>query len=461
MHSSLSQVALALAGAWLLSGCHARWFPLATPPTYYFRTQSTDAELDQPIEGVVTDDGASYADGFKYALPAPGSLQLTARPASAAVQLDIDVFADGNVPIATTKDQADKKLTVQDLQQGDLYVVVHEGWKEAQDTRFKLLAIYNPADPDGANGAYKTQAGARDLPADKGLVSDTVDYSAMRRTNFWKITLPGDGGLAVKFSKEDDASHLTAEFVSPSGAPQKIDPVVGLKNDDLQAGDYYVKVSADAAGDSGKYTLATTFKSGDACKNGGPACTVDGAEELKLPSDSKTGEVDFSEAKEAHYYKLSVKEKGKLSLNFKVLHPARGSGVSAYLMQSPGDDGEKIAGRPFLKPLDVGDYYLRVTAPAAGDGGKYGLEAIFQPDNFIGAEVVEIGHTPCMLTVSAGTNQNVHAGAAATVVGANNVALDTAVVDEAFPNLSTVRPTSQRTCGALPASGAKVEIAGQ
>jgi len=353
MSSHFSRAALVLAAASLVTGCHARWFPLATPPSIHFRDTASDAVLNKTADGTLSDDGAGYGAAFKYTIPAPGSLILIAKPSLGSVQLDINVFTDGNVPFATTKDQADKKLTVQDLQAGDLYVVVTESWKDAVNLRFKLNTIFKPTDPDGANGAYKSQAGARDLPADKGLVSDTVDYSNMRRTNFWKVTLDGGGGLAIKFTK-DDSAHLTAEFEPPSGAPEKIDPAVGLKKEDLPPGDYYVKVTADDAGDAGKYTLATTFKTGDTCKNGGPACTLDGAEDLKLPSDSKTGEVDFSKAKMAHYYKLTLKEKGKILLNYKVTQPARGSKAVAYLMKSPDDDGERITGsfQRVLHPRD-------------------------------------------------------------------------------------------------------------
>jgi len=101
-----------------------------------------------------------------------------------------------------------------------------------------------------------------------------------------------------------------------------------------------------------------------------------------------------------------------------------------------------------------------VIAPDAGDFGKYSLASIFQPDNFIGGDVVEVGK-PCMLTVNAGTNQNVRAGASVTIVGTNNVPVDSGVVDQAFPNLSKVRPFNARTCNALPSSGAKVQIAAQ
>jgi hypothetical protein len=460
MSSLLSRAALLLAGASVLTGCHARWFPLATAPTYYFRTQSQDGTLNKVMEGTLTDNDAEYASGTKYAIPAPGSLLITAKPANPAAQLEINVFSDGSVPIATTSGNADKKLTVQDVVPGDIYVVVSESWKEAIKSKYKMTTIYKPANPDGANGVYKTQAGARELSPDKGNVSDTVDYSAMRRTNFWRITLTGDGGLIVKFSHEE-GTHLSAEFISPSGAPEKIDPAVGIKKDELPSGDYYVKVTADDAGDAGKYTLTTTFKAGDVCKNGGPACTVDGAEDLKLPSDSKTGEVDFTKAKQAHYYKFTLKEKGKMSLNFKILQPPRGSKVVAYLLKSPDDDGEKISGSGFLRTLEPGEYYVRIIAPDAGDFAKYAMASIFAPDNFIGADVVEIGKNPCMLTVNAGTNQNVRQNATVTIVGGNAVAVDTGVIDQAFPNLSKVRPFNARTCNSLPPSGTKVQIAGQ
>ena len=111
---------------------------------------------------------------------------------------------------------------------------------------------------------------------------------------------------------------------------------MGIKKDELPSGDYFVKVTADDAGDAGKYTLATTFKAGDTCKNGGPACTADGAEEIKVPSDSKTGEVDFTKSKQFHFYKITLKEKGKLSINYKVLQPPRGSKVARLSNEAAG-----------------------------------------------------------------------------------------------------------------------------
>ena len=63
----------------------------------------------------------------------------------------------------------------------------------------------------------------------------------------------------------------------------------------------------------------------------------------------------------------------------------------------------------------------------------------------------------CMLTVSAGSNHGVRAGAACTIVaGANTSPIDSCVVDQAFPNLSKVRPTGN--CSRIPLQNVKVQI---
>ena len=460
---SVRALLLALASFSALTGCHARWNPIfGKPPGYHFRVKSADAVLGKTAEGTLTDEDDGYAYGFKYVIPAPGSLTITAKPANAAAQLDINVYTDGSEPVATTAGNSDKKLTVQDVQPGDLFVVVKTSWTNPDTirTKFKSMVLFKPTDPDGANGPYKSQAGARELPADKGLLGDIVDYSAMRRTNYWKISLQGSGDLTVKFQKDEQAGKISAEWIPQSGAPEKIDPVVGLNKKELDPGDYFVKVTADDAGEAGKYTLATTFKGGDTCKNGGQTCFIDGAEDLKLPTDTKTADVDFTKGKQFHFYKFTLKEKGKMTLSFKIQTPPRGSKVTCYLMKKQDDDGEKIGGSGSVtKVLDPGDYWLRVVAPDQGDFGKYALATIFQPDNFIAADVVEKGVNPCMLTVSAGTNQGVRSGVAATIVGPGNVPIDTGVVDQAFQNLSKVRPFG--SCSKIPANGAKVQIQAQ
>jgi hypothetical protein len=288
-------------------------------------------------------------------------------------------------------------------------------------------------------------------------VEDSVDYSAQRRTCWWKVPLTAEGALSIKF--DNNGNNLSAEFVPQQGAPEKIDPVAGFTKNDLPAGDYFVKVYANDAGDAGRYRLATNFKMGDTCKNGGPACSLEGAEELKLPSDSKTADVDYSKSKQFHFYKASFKEKGKLTITFKVLQPQRGSKVAAYFMRSPDEEGDKITGAAVTKEIDSpGDVYIRVQAPETGDYGKYAISTIFQPANFIPADVVEIGRSPCLLTVSAGTNQGVRAGLGCTVVNASGQAIDSCVVDQTFPNLSKVKPASSR-CNVAPNS--KVQITSQ
>jgi len=133
--------------------------------------------------------------------------------------------------------------------------------------------------------------------------------------------------------------------------------------------------------------------------------------------------------------------------------------VAAYFMKNPDDEGDRISGTSVTKEIDQpGEFYIRVQAPESGDYAKYAIATIFQPSNFIPADVVEIGRSPCLLTVSAGTNQGVRAGFGCTVVNASGQAIDSCVVDQTFPNLSKVKPASAR-CNVAP--NAKVQITAQ
>jgi hypothetical protein len=446
-----------LCAAVLAAGC-VRLNPIYGGPTYHFRELSRDGQLNKVNDGNLDPQGSdAFAQGFRFDLTAPGALLVTAKPSNPQAQLDIDVFGDGNVPLGTTKGQADKKLTVQDLQPGTYYIVVYESWKDGQQSHFKMTPIFKPVDPDAAQQACKTQATARDLPADKGQIEDGVDYSNMRRTCWWRVTLESEGGLNIKFN--NNGNNINADFVPAQGAPEKIDPAAGLNKPDLPAGDYFVKVYANDAGDAGRYTLATTFKQGDTCKNE-PHCSPETAEDLKLPQDNKPADVDLAKGKQFHFYKASFKEKGKLTIVFKILQPPRGSKVAAYFMKAADDtEGEKISGSSVTKDIETpGDYFIRVQAAEQGDFAKYSLQTLWSPANFIPADVVEIGHNPCMLTVSAGSNQGVRANVGCTIVNPAGQPVDSCVVDQVFPNLSKVKPANPR-CSVQPSS--KVQISGQ
>ncbi|HZX97470.1 MAG TPA: hypothetical protein VFE90_23340 [Myxococcales bacterium] len=437
-----------------LAGC--RSIPFYGGPKFEYQKESQEGVLGKKQDATLTDEGNHHTAGFRYELAAPGALIASARPVNPQAQITVAIYAEGSGDVPIAKGDPGKKAEANELQPGVYYVTVSEPWKDAVRTRVELRAIFKPQDPDAAQQACKTQATARELNPDKGQAEDGVDYSAQRRTCWWKVPLAAEGALSVKF--DNNGNNLTAEFVPAQGAPEKIDPVAGLSKADLPAGDYFVKVYANDAGDAGRYRLATSFKIGDTCKNGGPACSLEGAEELKLPSDSKTADVDYSKSKQFHFYKASLKEKGKLTINFKVLQPQRGSKVAAYFMKTPDDEGDRIAGSSTKDIESPGDFFIRVQAPDTGDYGKYAISTIFQPSNFIPADVVEIGRSPCLLTVSAGTNQGVRAGLGCTVVNASGQALDSCVVDQTFPNLSKVKPASAR-CNVAPNS--KVQINSQ
>jgi hypothetical protein len=443
--------ALALAA---LCGCHSRVPVIGSAPTYQFRELSHDGVLGKKMDVQLSDEGEFYAGGLRYEVPANGALIATAKPVNAAVPITISLFTEGGGMEPSARAEPGKKLEATDLAPGTYWVVVAQPWKEAVKTRVAVTTVFKPQDPELANGPYKAQAGARELPA-TGAVSDTVDYSAMRRTQFWKVSITS-GGLNLKFNP--GTSNLTAEFIG-QGGPEKIDPAIGLKKDKLVGGDYFVKVYANDAGDAGKYELSSAFAQGDLCENGGPACDIAGAEELKLPQDSKTSDVDFNKAKAHHFYKATLKEKGRLTIVFKVLQPARGSKVQAVFKKSQDDEGDRLLGTSITKDVDTpGDYFIQVTAPEAGEKAKYALQTIWQPANFISADLLEKATAGgCMLTVSAGTNHGVRAGAACTIAaGANASPIDSCVVDQAFPNLSKVRPTGN--CSRIPLQNVKVQI---
>ena len=449
------RAALPLA-AFAIAACHVRAIPFSTPPGFSVSKESADGTLGKKQDVTLSDEDNHYIAAFRYELPAPGGLIASAKPVNPQAQISVAIFSEGsgNEPIA--KGEPGKKAEANDLQAGTYFVAVMEPWKDVIRTRVEVRTVYKPDDPDAAQQACKTQGTARELKAD-GAVEDSVDYSAQKRTCWWKVPLTAEGALAMKFDSR--GANLSAEFVPPQGAPEKIDPVAGLAKNDLTAGDYFIKVYANDAGDAGRYRLATSFKQGDTCKNGGPACSLEGAEELKLPSDSKTADVDYAKSKQFHFYKASFKERGKLTITFKVLQPQRGSKVAAYFMKNPDDEGDRISGTSVTKDIEQpGEFYIRVQAPESGDYAKYAISTIFQPSNFIAADVVEIGRSPCLLTVSAGTNQGVRSGFGCTVVSASGQPMDSCVVDQTFPNLSKVKPANSR-CNVAP--NAKVQINAQ
>jgi len=441
----------------LLLGVGCKSIPIGDwAPKFDVRRQAKDAEFGKRMRGNV-DGKDAWAYSFRYKVPSKGSLMLNIKPSNPQQQLDIDVYKDGDKPIASTEKAPDKKLTVQDVEEGDYYVRVWEEWKKGEESAFELTTVYKPADPDEAGEAYKTQANARDLAFDKNT-EDTVDYSARKRTHWWKVSLPGQGGLQVKFENKDkDKAKINAFLVNESmGAPIPIDPVVGFKKDDLPAGDYFVKVEANDAGDVGRYDLKATFKQGDVCKNGGDNCSFSGATELKMPADNKKGEVDYTKGKAYQFFKLTFKDKGKINVTFKL--DGKGSKAVAYLMKKEDDEPEQFKGTVTKDVTEPGDLYIKVAANEPGEAGKFVVQTVFQTANAITVDIAEVATKDgCSLTVGpgAGTNQGVKDGYACTIQGSQGNMIDQCQVDRAYSNMAKVRPMG--SCSKIP-KNAKVII---
>ncbi len=450
------RAAVGLLSVVLLGSACVRPNPLYSGPDFNFRGQAKEWELGKKYKGSLDPKGSdAWAQSVRYTLPAKGSLLLTVKASNGSATLNIDIYSSGKTPIASTEKASDKKLAVPDLEPDTYYVRVFEDWKSGEETSFDLLAVYKPADPDEDNKEYKSQAGARELPFDKPT-TDTVDYSARKRTHWWKITLAGQGGLNIKFENKDKdkGAHIDAYLVDPNqGAPIAIDPTVGWKKDDLAAGDYFVKVEAKDAGDAGQYELKASYKQGDVCKNGGDPCTFSGAEELKLPADNKKSDVDYTKGKAFHFYVIHLKDKGKLTLDFK--SETKGSKVVAQILKKEDDEPEVFKGSVTKDVADAGDLFIKVAANEPGDAGKYVLKSVFVPVNVAAYEVLEIG-TPCYLTVQGGSNQGVKTGAACSVINSSGAVIDSCMIDQIYPNLSKIRPMG--SCSKIPKQGSKVQI---
>jgi hypothetical protein len=444
----------------LSSGC--RHVPVGDwTPDYNYRAQAKPWDLGKHFKGSLDPQGSdAWAQAVKYTLPAKGSLILTVKPSNAECTLDMDVYSDGKVPIMSTQKQADKKLTTDVLDPGDYIIKVYEDWKKGQETSFDLYTIFKPADPDAGN-KFGTQATARDLAFEK-QASDAVDYSGSHKTHWWHVTVPGQGGLQIKWENQDTDKnmHAKAFFIDPNGgAPVEIDPTAGWHKDDMAAGDYFVKIEAGDAGDVVHYNLKASFKQGDVCKNGGDTCTFSGAEEFKLPADNKKGEVDNSKGKAFHFYVLHLKDKGKLTIEY--ASETKGSKIVAGLMKKEDDEPQPLKSKlPFT--IDVGDpfdLFIKVAANEEGDTGKYSIKTTFVPVNVTFFDIIEIGcggGGSSYLTVQGGSNQGVRSGATCTIVNAQSAPLDQCVIDQVYPNLSKVRPMG--SCNKIPKQGAKVGI---
>ena len=414
----------------------------ATP---FRRENAQSADFGKKIEAEIDPAAGRWHDGRRVEVPADGSVIVKLKQTNPGAVLAVRVFGEGNVPIA--QGDATKPVRADDLHQGSFWIVVSA--TTAQPTHITESIVFKPADPDAAQSAEKTQAGAKEVTdVDGSKLAGTVDYSAMKRTQFWKLIGIAGGSLQIHFNN-GAPKGVTAEVMPPGAAAEPIDPVAGWKKDNAPAGDYFVHVFAIDAGDAAQYELAVKYDQGDPCANGGDSCHAESADDLKAPSDTKTGEVDYNKAKAYHWYKLTAAQKGRVTFSFKA--QAKGSKVRAEVMPSvDADDGDRVVGS-MSKDVEQGAaVLLRVSAPNRGDASKYTLTEVFQAANFINGKVVE-NDKHCGLTVQAGSNQGVRAGVGCTVVNSSGQPLGTAVVDQAFPNMSKVRMLGQCSMGGVEA----------
>ncbi len=425
------------------------WMSACASQSINLRASAVPTALGRFLSGEIDPDHDRWTECRRVEVPDEGALIVNLRQSNPQAQLELRVYGDGTVPL-TTGDSA-KGARVDDVHHGSYWVAVIG--KNSEATRFEESIVYKPADPEKGGGPERTQAGAREVAElDGARLAGTVDYSAMKRTQWWKLRRVAGGALSLRFAKDAPAG-VTAEVFMPGVASEKVDPLAGWKRDVSPPGDYYVRVTANEAGDRGDYTLSVTYSLGDLCANGGEACRGEAPEELKVPSDNRTSEVDASKGNAFHWYKLQAPQKGKVLIAFRVLGKA--GKLRAEVMSGPdAEEGERIAGTLTRDIGASGVLFVRISAPLKGAGGKYAIAETFQPATVIAAKIVEDDRR-CQLSVGAGSVQGVHAGMAATIVSISGTILGQAVVDESFSQLSKVRMLGN--CTAVGKDAAQIE----
>src|SRR5256885_5276943 len=218
-------------------------------PSYDFRKSAVLAEPGKKLDGALPNADSENHFAYRIDLSAKGALVVSATPGNRAAKLGVEIYGAASDPVA--RGEAGKGVETRQLPPGSYWAVVSQPWKDSVETTFSFLALFKPADPDELTGPFKARSGARDLPAEDGHASDRVDYSGMKRTNWWRIETPIEGTLKIAF--ESQGRQVVAEIEDTGGRPEAIDPAAGYERKDLPAGENYVRAYAKGPGDAGAY----------------------------------------------------------------------------------------------------------------------------------------------------------------------------------------------------------------
>src|SRR5690242_15223660 len=162
-----------------LCGCHERAAAFSAPAADSLAQSASEGSFGRKQVATLSEANHGMA-AFRYELPAPGALIATAQGRGVTVA----VFAEGrSEPLA--RGEAGTKLEATDLPPGTYYVAVSSN--DAPRSRVELRTLYRPDDPDGAQKPCGTQGTARPLAPGHAQVDGAVDYSAQRRTCWWKL----------------------------------------------------------------------------------------------------------------------------------------------------------------------------------------------------------------------------------------------------------------------------------
>lgn len=430
----------------------------ACAPTFEYRRYARPATFGDESTADINMAKPNLAGASrKVTLKGEGKLTVEVKATNGKARFNVLVYPEAS---ATAVAEGEPPLEADGVVPGNYFIYVQPAASNLT-TRLKINVKFDPSNPDQNSGADGNPETPNKLEPGK-TSRGTVNYFELDRTDYFSLDSKDGGNLHFEFKPAEQKGKVAAHVQPPRGDWAPIDPRQGLDLPDAIPGAYLVRVQADEGG-SASYTLSTAATAGDPDKNSGGDEIQEGATMLNFrpgtpPSLVATAkdEVDFAKGDSTDWFTFTPPEKGKCGAVLKAKNPA-GKVRAEFVGREGQSFGERIRSNP---GFDCGKApaWIKVSAPARGDGSPYTLEVTFTPSVLIAARVLELDRKTgtCAVWVDKGAQDQVRQGTYASIVNAQGVDVATGTIDQVQPRMSHLK-LSSKDCNF---GGAQVQIQG-
>ncbi|MBI4552364.1 MAG: protein kinase [Candidatus Latescibacteria bacterium] len=343
-------------------------------------------------------------DWWRMDVDHPCTLKVTVIPLDAAGRVRLAVYADNGRTVldkGTVRANQAEAIVAADSQHPLLaQVMAPRLWDW---TRYTIKTEFTHERPTGLStalllsrspsvpqpGSNTTPEGAQPLAVGTA-VQGSLDPSRGHGTTWWRVRVPTTGTLTVMLNPgtpspvalavygPDGAARLTP---SASRTPGNVTvSVLGPEN-------YYIKVSAQGAGEAGPYTITTRFFD-DPETFSGPDRAPAGANDLPL-QESVHDTVAYAQGDRTDWWRMEFPASGRLTVDLRADSPdavrMRVYRAVAVRQRQPDDYGlplKEIQGNDEVSVEGKAGtvYYAAVSGDRPTDASRYELSADFEID---------------------------------------------------------------------------------